>query len=172
MNNPEARINLYNQIELLPSLSSNLVESRGDGSNGIMIIGEAPGADEDAMGLPFVGRSGKLLDNMLKQAGILPQQCYITNLVKQRPPDNRNPTQDEISHYLPIVFAEIEATAPGICILTGTVPFHAITGESSKITASRGKIYKLGAYSFMPVLHPAYVARNRSSKIGSPLWLT
>jgi DNA polymerase len=135
-----------------------------------MFIGEAPGENEDREGRPFVGRSGELLDLMIMEAGI--SEYYITNLVKQRPPKNRNPTQVEIGFYLPYIFEEILLVNPGIALTVGSIATKAILGASSSITALRGKIHHLGGYTFMPIFHPAYLLRRHGMNIGSPRWLT
>ena len=166
---------IYSDLELPQGLSENIVTWRCFAPDDVppsqvMIIGEAPGQGEDKMGIPFVGRSGKLLDTIIRD--LHEHSVYITNLVKQRPPNNRPPTEDEISFYLPYVIREIEVVNPKIILLCGQTAYTAILSIKDRISDVRGQFFTMGGYKFMPIFHPSYLLRNHSDKIGSPRWLT
>lgn len=135
---------------------------RGSPSAKIMIIGEAPGAEEDNLGYPFVGKSGKLLDNIFKSQGISTvDNCYICNVVKCRPPGNRAPTQGEIAACKPYLDLQISLVNPKIIVLVGGTAAHAILGPCRGITKIRGQWYT-DPYKrhYIPILHPSYLLRQ------------
>ncbi len=140
------------------------VPGRGNPNASGLILGEAPGADEERLGLPFVGASGYLLSQALEAAGIDESRLWITNVVKERPPNNRTPTDEEIQAALPDLFEEINRVDPTHILALGNVPLYALTGLRG-ITKRRGK-WLLGDVWIltMPTFHPAYVLRNRTAE--------
>jgi DNA polymerase len=141
----------------------------------LMLIGEAPGADEDLQGLPFVGRAGQLLTQILASVGIRrPDDIYIANTVKCRPPENRAPQADEQAACAPYLEAQIKYVKPKIILLAGSPAVKAILKTDAPITGLRGKWLKLPGteISVMPLFHPAYLLRNPSKEKGKPKWLT
>ncbi len=150
-----------------------IVVGRGNSSSKIFLIGEAPGASEEKCGLPFVGRSGQLLNKLLITAGIDPERdVYITNILKTRPPRNRTPSKREIAIHIPWLYQQIKAIEPMIIILIGSSALHAILGTNYKITEARGKWHKWKGISVMPIFHPSYILRNPSRLPGRPFDLT
>jgi len=141
----------------------------------LMLIGEAPGADEDLQGLPFVGRAGQLLTQILASVNIKrPDNIYIANTVKCRPPDNRAPLAAEQEACAPYLEAQIKYVKPKIILLAGAPAIKAILKTDEPITQLRGKWLKLAGtdISVMPIFHPAYLLRNPSKEKGKPKWLT
>jgi DNA polymerase len=141
----------------------------------LMLIGEAPGADEDLQGLPFVGRAGQLLTQILASVDIKrPDNIYIANTVKCRPPENRAPQADEQAACAPYLEAQIKYVKPKIILLAGSPAVKAILKTDAPITGLRGKWLKLPGtdISVMPLFHPAYLLRNPSKEKGKPKWLT
>lgn len=146
----------------------------GDGAlkTKLMFIGEGPGADEDAQGLPFVGKAGQLLTNILKAANIDRKDVYITNIVKCRPPENREPTPEEMIVCDQHLQAQIMLIDPALIVLLGNTPTRWILKTSQGITKIRGKWFEWRGVPVMPMFHPSYLLRNASSKVGSPKHLT
>ena len=142
---------------------TNAVFGKGPIDAKIMIIGEAPGREEDRKGLPFVGAAGKELDNMLSSAGIDPSDVFIANVVKCRPPGNRNPQSHEIMRCNPYLVKQIQVIKPEAIILLGNIALSLVTGEPSGITKMRGKTYEYLSYPAIPTFHPAYIVRNPGS---------
>jgi DNA polymerase len=140
----------------------------------LMLIGEGPGAEEDLQGLPFVGRAGVLLTQILSSVSIKrPDDIYITNTVKCRPPENRAPFADEQATCAPYLEAQLKFVNPKIIILTGSPAVKAVLKMDEPMSKIRGKWQKLsGEISVMPIFHPAYLLRNPSKEKGSPKWLT
>jgi DNA polymerase len=141
----------------------------------LMLIGEAPGADEDLQGLPFVGRAGQLLTQILASVEIKrPDDIYIANTVKCRPPDNRAPQADEQAACAPYLAAQIKYVKPKIILLAGAPAIKAVLKTDEAITGLRGKWRKLPGteIAVMPLFHPAYLLRNPSKEKGKPKWLT
>lgn len=132
----------------------------------LMIVGEGPGHDEDIQGEPFVGRSGQLLDRMLATIGIAREQVYITNIVKCRPPNNRDPKQDEARHCRAYLEAQIEQIAPKVVLSVGRVSAHNLLGSSEPVGKLIKQMHKLpGTETPVKVTyHPAYLLRNPSAK--------
>ena len=138
----------------------------GDPDARIMVIGEGPGADEDACGEPFVGRAGKLLNEMLKAIGLQREQVYITNIVKCRPPDNRNPRQDEAHLCAPYLQRQIALVAPRVILAVGRVAAQYLLQIDLPISKMRGKLYCYADLN-IPVIvtyHPAYLLRSPREK--------
>ena len=141
----------------------NLVFGRGFSNPPVMFIGEGPGADEDTQGEPFVGRAGRLLTKMISAIGIERADVYITNIVKCRPPDNRNPTPAEISCCLPIIKQQIEILNPKLIVTLGNIPTKTLIPDLPGITKARGKIKQYEKWTVLPTFHPSYLLRNRSA---------
>ncbi|MEE8638490.1 MAG: uracil-DNA glycosylase [Candidatus Margulisiibacteriota bacterium] len=141
----------------------------------LMLIGEAPGAEEDAQGLPFIGRAGQLLTKILESVGIKrPDDIYITNTVKCRPPNNRAPLPKEQSACAPYLEVQIKRVKPKVILLAGAPAVQAILKRDEPMSKLRGQWMKLPGtnISVMPIFHPAYLLRNPQKTKGSPKWHT
>ena len=151
--------------------STNIVFSDGNPNSKIMIVGEGPGANEDLEGVPFVGKTGDLLDKMLLSINLDRDNVYITNVVNYRPPENRNPTKEEIDRYLPYLTKHIEIIDPKILILLGSSALNAVIGGEQKISEIRGKWIdkKIGRCSTSVIVsfHPAFLMRQADQKARS-----
>ena len=148
--------------------AKNLVFSDGNPKSKIMLIGEAPGANEDEEGLPFVGRAGALLDKMLSAIDLDRKKVYISNIINFRPPDNRRPTEEEIERYLPFIIKHIEIINPKILVLLGSTAMNALIGNEVVISKMRGKWIekKFGncKTSVIITFHPAFLMRQPAQK--------
>ena len=148
--------------------AKNLVFSDGNPKSKIMLIGEAPGANEDEEGLPFVGRAGALLDKMLSAINLNRKKVYISNIINFRPPDNRRPTEEEIERYLPFIIRHIEIINPKILVLLGSTAMNALIGNEVVISRMRGKWIekKFGncKTSVIITFHPAFLMRQPAQK--------
>ena len=148
--------------------SKNIVFSDGNPNAKIMIIGEGPGANEDLEGVPFIGKTGELLDKMLLSINLDRDNVYITNVVNYRPPENRNPTKEEIVRYLPYLTKHIEIISPKILILLGSAALKAVIGGDAVISEIRGKWInkKIGSCSTSVIssFHPAFLMRQPDQK--------
>ena len=161
------------QVSDLSNSINKIVVSRGSPFAKLMIIGEAPGAKEEEIGEPFVGRSGKLLDKLLQNAGIdISQDVYFCNVVKCRPPKNRRPTKAEIQENLPWLYQQIKVVNPSVIVLVGATALEAILKIKSRISILRGKWIDWEDRLVMPVFHPSYLLRNPSKEEGKPMSLT
>jgi len=152
----------------LKKSSTNIVFSDGNPEAKIMIIGEGPGANEDLEAVPFIGRTGELLDKMLLSINLDRDSVYISNVVNYRPPENRNPTDEEITRYLPYLVKHIEIINPQILILLGSTALNTIIGNDEVISNVRGKWIekKIGACSTSAIVsfHPAFLMRQPDQK--------
>ncbi len=148
----------------LKKTATRLCLSRGSAQARIMLIGEAPGKDEDAKGVPFVGRAGQLLDRMLGAIGLGEADVYITNLVFWRPPGNRTPSPEEVQVCQPFVERQIELLAPELLIFLGNAAAKQLTGATEGIMKLRGKWLSHAGIRAMATLHPAYLLRNPIAK--------
>ena len=152
----------------LKTNATNIVFSDGNPKSKIMLVGEAPGANEDEEGLPFVGRAGALLDKMLASIDLNRKKVYISNIVNYRPPDNRRPTQEEIKRYLPFITKHIEIINPKILVLLGSTAMNALIGNDFVISKMRGKwiVKKFGSCktSVIITFHPAFLMRQPAQK--------
>ena len=152
----------------LQKQAKNIVFSDGNPKSKIMLIGEAPGANEDQEGLPFVGRAGVLLDKMLAAINLDRTKVYISNIVNYRPPENRRPTEEEIKRYLPFITKHIEIINPKILILLGSTAMNALIGSDVVISKMRGKWIekKFGncKTSVIITFHPAFLMRQPAQK--------
>ncbi|MCC5641051.1 uracil-DNA glycosylase [Nostoc sp. CHAB 5844] len=151
---------------------THAVVGRGNLKAPIMIVGEAPGQSEDETGLPFVGRSGQLLEKILASVNLTTEQdVYIGNINKCRPPNNRVPTPNEMAACLPYLLEQIRLVDPKIILLTGATALKGLTGEKQAITKIRGQWIEWEGRLCMPIFHPSYLLRNPSKEKGSPKWL-
>ena len=152
----------------LKKQAKNIVFSDGNPKSKVMLIGEAPGANEDQEGLPFVGRAGILLDKMLAAINLDRKKVYISNIVNYRPPENRRPTEQEIKRYVPFISKHIEIINPKILILLGSTAMNALIGSDIVISKMRGKWMekKFGncETSVMITFHPAFLMRQPAQK--------
>tara|TARA_X000001036_G_scaffold88329_1_gene80444 strand:- start:636 stop:1214 length:579 start_codon:yes stop_codon:yes gene_type:complete len=157
----------------LSNTRNNVVVAKGNPQAKIFIIGEAPGEKEDITGFPFVGRAGKMLNTVLHSVDIDPlEDCYITNIVKCRPPENRRPAKTEIETCLSWLDNQIRFLKPSIVILAGSTAVEGYLGIKDPITKIRGSWIVKDGIKFMPIFHPAYLLRNPSKEKGKPKWLT
>lgn len=143
----------------------NIVFGTGNKNAKIMFIGEGPGADEDIQGEPFVGRAGKLMDMAFGIVGIKREEVYIANIVKCRPPANRNPEDDESAACLNYLRNQVMLVRPEIIVLLGNVALKNILGKEYSITASRGKWTEKKGIKYMPTWHPAALLRDETKKV-------
>jgi uracil-DNA glycosylase len=150
----------------------NPVVGRGAINATVMIVGEGPGQNEDEQGLPFVGRSGQLLEKILASVELsVAKEVYICNVVRCRPPDNRVPTPEEIAACKPYLLEQIRIIDPKIILLTGATALKALTGHKGAISKVRGEWIEWEGRLCMPIFHPAYLLRNSSKEEGAPKWL-
>ena len=150
-----------------------IVVGRGNPHARLMLIGEAPGAEEAARGLPFVGRSGQLLSELMIEAGLDEQHdLYICNVIKCRPPRNRKPTPREIAIARPWLQQQIDLIDPALVLLAGATALETLLGIRSGISRLRGQWQEHNGRDFMPVFHPSYLLRFRSREVGTPQHLT
>lgn len=166
------------QCEKCPLCKSrtNLVFSDGVPNSKLMLIGEAPGFNEDMQGKPFVGKAGQLLDRIFASVGLnRDEHVYICNTIKCRPPENRNPLPEEKEACWEFLKAQIDIIKPQIILLCGNVAVQSILGNVGGITRIRGKWFQGGETVYgaklMPIFHPSYLLRNDSREKGSPKWL-
>lgn len=141
----------------------NGVPGEGNPDAKLMFIGEAPGANEDQQGRPFVGRAGKLLEFMLSQIGMTRQDVYIGNIIKHRPPENRDPLPDEIEACKPYLTRQLEIISPKVIVTLGRFSMNYFL-PSAKISDSHGKPFRMAKYIVYPVYHPAAGLRNPKMK--------
>ena len=139
--------------------ATNLVPGEGSATAAVVLVGEAPGAREDESGRPFVGGAGKLLDRLLEEAGLERSDVFITNVVKARPPGNRDPKSDEVAHHLPWLEAQLEVIAPKLIVPLGR---HALARfvPDVKITQAHGSVLERDGRTLFPMFHPAAALRN------------
>jgi uracil-DNA glycosylase len=139
--------------------ATNLVPGEGSANAVVMLVGEAPGASEDRSGRPFVGSAGKLLDRLLGEAGLERADVFITNVVKARPPGNRDPKADEVAHHLPWLEAQIAIVEPQLLVPLGR---HALArfAPGAKITEAHGRVIERDGRTLFPMFHPAAALRN------------
>jgi uracil-DNA glycosylase len=152
--------------ELCPN-RKNLVFGSGSSSARLMLVGEAPAAEEDNQGLPFVGPAGQLLTKILEAMGLTREEVYLTNVVKCRPPQNRIPSPDEIAACTPFLEEQIRAVAPEIIVALGTTAFSTLVEDDSPLTELRGQMQTLawdGKTPVMPTFHPAYLLKHPEAK--------
>lgn len=138
---------------------TNLVFGEGSPQARLMFVGEAPGEEEDLQGRPFVGPAGGLLNNLLNKLGLRREDVYITNVVKSRPPGNRDPEPDEVAACLPFLIKQIESIQPLVIVTLGKISTHSLLRINTPITKIRGSWQKLRNIRVMPTFHPSYLLR-------------
>lgn len=150
------------------------VPGEGNINSPVVFIGEGPGAEEDVTGRPFVGRAGKLFDEILKAVSFSREDIFITNIVKCRPPNNRNPMPDEMNSCSPFLFSQLQIINPVLIVTLGAVPLsYLLEKKNIRITSMRGKAIQYKEESMIfPMFHPSYLLRNPSKAKGSPKFLT
>ena len=144
---------------------TNVVFGIGNKDADVMLIGEGPGADEDMQGEPFVGKAGKLMNMAFDAIGLKREEVYIANIVKCRPPSNRNPENDEAMACLNYLRNQVILVKPKIIVLLGSIALKNILGQEYGITASRGKWTEKKGILYMPTWHPAALLRDETKKI-------
>lgn len=130
----------------------------------LMFVGEAPGHDEDVQGVPFVGRAGQLLTRIIESIGLRREDVYIANVIKCRPPENRNPDPDEVRTCEPFLFAQIDAIKPKVIVALGTFAARTLLRTEDPISRLRGKIYDYRGAKLIPTFHPAFLLRSPDRK--------
>lgn len=151
---------------------THAVVGRGNLKAPIMVIGEAPGQNEDETGLPFVGKAGQLLEKILASVNLdTEKDVYICNVNKCRPPNNRVPTSEEMEACKPYLMEQIRLVDPKILLLTGATAVKGIIGDKRGITQIRGKWMEWDGRLCMPLFHPSYLLRNPNREVNSPKWL-
>ena len=149
----------------LHSSRTNLVFGTGNPQAELMFVGEAPGADEDLRGEPFVGRAGQLLTDIIERGmGMTRAEVYICNVIKCRPPDNRNPEPDEVAACEPFLFRQIDLVRPRAIVGLGTFAVQALLKVKTPISKLRGNWQEVRGVKLMPTFHPAYLLRNPADK--------
>lgn len=151
---------------------THAVVGRGNLNALIMIVGEAPGQNEDETGLPFVGRSGQLLEKILASVELdTEKDTYVSNINKCRPPNNRAPSTKEMAACKPYIFEQIRIVDPKIILLTGATAVKGLIGDNGAMGTIRGKWIEWEGRLCMPIFHPSYLLRNPSREVGKPKWL-
>jgi DNA polymerase len=148
----------------LGATRTNLVFGEGDAKARLMFVGEGPGADEDRSGRPFVGKAGQLLNKMIAAMGLKREQVYIANIVKSRPPNNRDPEADEIAACLPFLQRQIRAIMPEVIVTLGKPAARTLLKLDGSISVYRGVWQRYEGIEALPTFHPAYLLRNPADK--------
>jgi DNA polymerase len=157
----------------LSTTRTNVVFGRGNPKAKLFIIGEGPGQQEDEQGVAFVGRAGKMLDSVFSSVGIdTNKDCYISNIVKCRPPNNRKPLANEVSECIPWLTQQIKLIKPKVIVLAGSTAVQSYLDIDEPISKLRGTWIIKENIKFMPIFHPSYLLRNPSKEKGKPKWLT
>jgi DNA polymerase len=143
---------------------SNIVFGVGDSGARLLFVGEAPGADEDRKGEPFVGRAGQLLDRMIQALGMEREAVYIANVLKCRPPNNRDPRPDEVETCSPFLWRQIDAIRPTVICALGAHAARSLLGTETAIGSLRGRLQKARGWTVVPTYHPAYLLRSPQAK--------
>ncbi len=136
----------------------------GNPSADLMFVGEAPGADEDIQGIPFVGRAGQLLTKIIEAIGLSRDDVYIANVIKCRPPENRNPEPDEVEKCEPFLFRQIDTIQPKVIVALGTFAAKALLKTQDSISRLRGRVYDYRGAKLVPTFHPAFLLRSPDRK--------
>jgi len=143
----------------------NIVFGQGNANARLMFVGEAPGADEDAQGLAFVGRAGQLLTDIIEKGLKIPRKdVFIANVLKCRPPENRNPEPDEVQSCEPFLIRQLELIRPEVIVALGKFAVQTLLGTKEPITRLRGRWHDYHGIPLMPTFHPAYLLRNPADK--------
>ena len=157
----------------LSTTRKNVVFDRGNPNSKLFVVGEGPGQQEDEQGLAFVGRAGKMLDSVFLSVGIdTNEDCYISNIVKCRPPNNRKPLANEVKKCSPWLNEQIELIKPKVIVLAGSTAVQSYLNIDEPISKLRGKWIVKEDIKYMPIFHPSYLLRNPSKEKGKPKWLT
>jgi uracil-DNA glycosylase len=143
---------------------TNLVFGQGNPNADIVFIGEAPGRNEDLKGVPFVGAAGKILSELLASIGISREDVYITNVLKCRPPDNRDPSPDEVAACKPILFEQLKIIKPRVIVTLGAHATRTILGREISITQIHGTFLEVEGYTVFPIYHPAATIYDRKKR--------
>jgi len=143
---------------------NKLVFADGDPNARLMFVGEGPGADEDAQGLPFVGRAGQLLNNMIAAMGLTREQVYIANVVKCRPPGNRTPEPDEANTCTPFLFRQIDVVRPQVLVALGATAATYLLGHRQPLAGLRGRVHAFRGTQLIVTYHPAFLLRDPRQK--------
>jgi uracil-DNA glycosylase family 4 len=143
---------------------SQVVFGVGNPDADLMFVGEAPGADEDVQGIPFVGRAGQLLTKIIEAIELKRDDVYIANVIKCRPPQNRNPEPDEVETCEPFLFRQIDLIKPKVIVALGKFAAQALLQSDAPISRLRGRVFDYRGAKLIPTFHPAYLLRNPSSK--------
>lgn len=149
---------------VLSKTRKNIVFGSGNPQAGIVFVGEGPGADEDASGEPFVGEAGRILTRIITAMGLTRDSVYICNVVKCRPPGNRNPEADEIAACSPFLLRQIQAVKPDVIVALGKFSSHTLLNTREPISKLRGKFHDYNGIPLMPTFHPSYLLHNRENK--------
>ncbi|MBN1224771.1 MAG: uracil-DNA glycosylase [Candidatus Aminicenantes bacterium] len=149
----------------LSASRTKAVPGEGSGDADLMFVGEAPGRDEDLQGKPFVGKAGQLLTKILKAMNFERHDVYITNVVKCRPPNNREPNAEEMEQCKGYLMEQIEQIAPKVIVTLGNVPTHFFIPSKKGVTALRGDFYPYNDILVMPTFHPSYLVRNEGNRL-------
>ncbi|MEX2273460.1 MAG: uracil-DNA glycosylase [Vicinamibacterales bacterium] len=141
-----------------------IVFGTGNPNADLMFVGEAPGADEDEQGVPFIGRAGQLLTKIIESIGLSREDVYIANVIKCRPPGNRNPEPDEIAECEPFLLRQIQSVRPKVIVALGTFAAHALLHTDAPISRLRGTFHDYQGARLLPTFHPAYLLRSPERK--------
>ncbi len=152
----------------LAKTKKHYVFGEGDNQAVLLFVGEAPGGEEDKQGKPFVGRAGQLLTRIIQSIGFKREDVYIANILKCRPPENRNPLPSEIENCLPYLKEQIKIIRPQIICTLGKFAAQTLLGVVTPISQLRGKFYDYEGIKLIPTFHPAYLLRNPQGKV--PVW--
>ncbi len=156
------------QLVPIDAQRTRAVPGEGNPKARLVVIGEAPGADEDLQGRPFVGRAGKLLDKMLAAISLSRDEFFITNILKSRPPGNRNPKPDEIAAHIPVLYRQLSLIQPQIILCLGRVAAGTLLNTRASLRSMRGKVHDFHGTSLVVTFHPAALLRNAAWK--RPAW--
>jgi uracil-DNA glycosylase family 4 len=143
---------------------THIVFGVGNPHADLMFVGEAPGRDEDIQGIPFVGRAGQKLTQIIEAIGLTREGVYIANVIKCRPPENRNPEPDEVDTCEPFLFRQVDAIKPKVIVALGTFAARSLLKTADAISRLRGRVYEYRGAMLVPTFHPAYLLRNPSCR--------
>ena len=143
---------------------AQIVFGVGNADADLMFVGEAPGGDEDVQGIPFVGRAGQLLTKIIEAIGLTRDQVYIANVIKCRPPGNRNPEPDEVETCEPFLFRQIDVVSPKVIVALGTFAAKTLLRTQDPISRLRGRVYEFRGAKLIPTFHPAFLLRSPDRK--------
>jgi DNA polymerase len=148
----------------LSQTRTQVVFGAGDPAANLMFVGEGPGEQEDLRGIPFVGRAGQLLTKMIEAMGYRRDEVYIANVIKCRPPDNRNPEPDEVETCEPFLFQQIAAIQPKVIVALGSFAAKTLLKTTAPISRLRGRVYEYQGAKLVPTFHPSYLLRSPGQK--------